>query len=164
MLNAPNWFWLQYFLDQTSFHFHAYIHIYPCSICPGDICPYQQYFSCCWPFCIHFLVPLLFGPQIFVPNFSFFWLDFFIQHFLYKNFFGLKLSWDQIFFNLSSLGLRFLEQYFCRHLFFYLNFVDQAANGAQKWPTGSWKRSIPRLLDPLIIFCSISFRFFCMEP
>ena len=23
--------------------------IYPCNICPGDICPYQQYLSCYWP-------------------------------------------------------------------------------------------------------------------
>ena len=84
-----------------------------------------------------FFSALIVWTTNFCTQFFFFWLDFFIQNFLYKNFFGLKLSWDQIFFNLSSLGLRFLEQYFCRHLFFYLNFVDQAANGAQKWPTGS---------------------------
>ena len=22
---------------------------FPCNICPGDICPYKQYFSCYWP-------------------------------------------------------------------------------------------------------------------
>ena len=91
------WFWpnfksrfLETFITYTNCH---------SDICPGNICPYQGYFSCYWPNFNQTFLTQLFESLIFLAQ-NFAWPKFFgtfnLKKFRYKIFVGSKL-WENQF-------------------------------------------------------------------
>ena len=138
---------------------------FPCNICPGDICPYKQYFSCYWPNsdqtlrvvpgtlyfnCNGHICPGNIGPGKICPYHEYFrcyWPNF--DKTFWAQFLEAVISFDQKF---------FFTKFFGPKLFFWLNFFDQNFLGPTNFLDTKFKKDStqnfyvnPKFCWPIIV-------------